>query len=309
MSILEPNFCFDKSDVKPWKAQKAEFIDIAENQERIGRFESLLKEKQPDKKFFCEFKVGSQDVKVKVGVTNTRRSPLGGASRSRITGWSRKSRSRCEAHIRNVPDGSIGSFLTLTYPEKYSNDGRSAKKHLDLMIKQLKRFGIKSGVWFLEFQQRGAPHFHLFLPEYREYLKDDIAAAWFRIVGSKDEKHLRWHKGELSGRHCYEKMRKPHAASYYASKYAVKAEQKDVPEDYLDVGRFWGYWGEMKPSWNYVHGKGGYSHSSAVCLIRNFKQRWGGEVSLVDGAWYSTTLRGAAPDFESLIDDVGWFPF
>jgi hypothetical protein len=36
---------------------------------------------------------------------------------------------------------------------------------------------------------------------------------------------------------------KKHAAGAYAAKYASKHSQKEVPEDFRNVGRFWGSWG------------------------------------------------------------------
>jgi hypothetical protein len=55
------------------------------------------------------------------------------------------------------------SFSTLTYPNSFPSDGRVCKKHLNLLLTHLRADdpGIKY-VWFMEFQARGAPHFHLF---------------------------------------------------------------------------------------------------------------------------------------------------
>jgi hypothetical protein len=40
-------------------------------------------------------------------------------------------------------------------------------------------------------------------------------------------------------------MEKPHAAGAYAAKYLKKQEQKEVPEGFSDVGRFWGLFGGL----------------------------------------------------------------
>jgi len=42
-----------------------------------------------------------------------------------------------------------------------------------------------------------------------------------------------------------EKLRKPEAAGAYAAKYAAKNYQKLVPEEYREVGRFWGKFGTV----------------------------------------------------------------
>lgn len=38
----------------------------------------------------------------------------------------------------------------------------------------------------------------------------------------------------------WQKIRKENGAKFYIVKYASKAEQKEVPEAFTDVGRFWG---------------------------------------------------------------------
>jgi hypothetical protein len=92
----------------------------------------------------------------------------------------------------------------------------------------------------LEFQQRGAPHLHVLddapWPGTKDAIgqwRDDLAQAWFRIVGSGDEKHLK--AGTSS-----EKVRSPRGGSFYAVKYASKMYQKLVPPGYQNCGRFWG---------------------------------------------------------------------
>lgn len=98
---------------------------------------------------------------------------------------------------------------------------------------------MRSIFWFLEFQNRGAPHFHLFISEFIVD-RDSIewcAKTWFRIVGSDDDRHLR------AGTRL-EKLRNGRKGTVsYAAKYAAKAEQKVVPENMLNAGRFWGVCG------------------------------------------------------------------
>jgi hypothetical protein len=135
---------------------------------------------------------------------------------------------------RNIT--GLVAMLTLTYPAEFPCDGRLVKRHLTLMRKWLTYREI-GAFWFLEFQRRGAPHFHLFVTG--EVDKDELSSAWYKIVGSGDEKHLR------AGTNV-ERIRKPHAIAAYAAKYAAKVEQKSVPEGYEEVGRFWGTFGGVK---------------------------------------------------------------
>lgn len=261
-----------------------------------------------DARLVSEIVVGEQDVYI----TNSVRGGIqqkGGGVRGAIKGWSKQSRSRCERHIRNVSDGSIKSFLTLTYPKSFTSDGKRVKRDLTTMIKRLKRMGVNSGIWFLEFQKRGAPHLHCFIGQWPVGGVRAVSVAWHKIVGTDDPKHLDWHLGKLSGRPCLELMKNPHAASYYACKYAVKSEQKDVPELFLNVGRFWGYWGDLKPVFSVYYARGQSAAESAIRMIRWWKHiKFGGTVG-IDLVIYSATLRGCTLDMlSSLMESTGWCP-
>jgi hypothetical protein len=136
--------------------------------------------------------------------------------------------------IRNA-EVSLPVMVTLTYPAEYPTSGRVVKRHLHAFENWCRRRGV-GGVWFLEFQDRGAPHLHLLVTRGLPPL--EVSAAWYRIVASGDERHLR-----VGTR--VEPMHSPFAW-VYAAKYGAKAEQKDVPESFRDVGRFWGAWGEAR---------------------------------------------------------------
>ncbi|PWQ95763.1 rolling circle replication-associated protein [Leucothrix pacifica] len=261
-----------------------------------------------DVRMVSEVIIGEQDVQIKSTLRGGR-PQLGGGIRGAIKEWSKKSRSRCERHIRNVPQGSIVAFLTLTYPKVYTNDGKAVKRDLATMVKRLKRMGVSGGIWFLEFQKRGAPHVHAFLGQWPSGGAGAVARAWYEVVGSGDEKHLDWHLGRLSGRPCLEWMRNQHAASYYACKYAVKSQQKDVPEEYQNVGRFWGCWGGLRPVFRVFYARGGDACRAAVDMVRIWKLcKFGGHVG--SGlSLYSATLRGCTFDeLAQLFDSTGWCP-
>lgn len=163
-----------------------------------------------------------------------------------------------------VPD----VMLTLTSPanweEIYLYDpetgevlegGRLFKQHLDTFRKRLDRFLQKLGVhhwgalWFLEFQERGAPHVHLILfdcklsGDQRRTVRSWLGRAWSSVVGnpSKFEKAKHAKAGTQVAR-----MKKQHFG--YAQKYASKMAQKCVPDGFGGVGRFWGVWNCKKSS-------------------------------------------------------------
>lgn len=66
--------------------------------------------------------------------------------------------------------------------------------------------------------------------------RNAVASAWYRIVGSCDPKHLQ------AGTRI-ELFRKFAARGSDVPLYAAKIEQKTVPAEFQNVGRFWGTWG------------------------------------------------------------------
>jgi hypothetical protein len=92
--------------------------------------------------------------------------------------------------------------------------------------------------WFLEFQKRGAPHFHLLTTDFYSYRRCQM--LWYAIVNSGDSKHLK------AGVRVETLKRGKKGMISYAKKYARKQEQKEVPPDYLNVGRFYGTYGNKK---------------------------------------------------------------
>jgi hypothetical protein len=154
-------------------------------------------------------------------------------------------------------------FLTLTYPEHYERAPEAWKRHLDLFWRRLKhgyvikrkgkpdevhRFPRASCIWRLEFQERGAPHFHLILFDVGWLWYPWLDKAWNDIAGGGDEKHLR------AGTECTWPRKWDDARAYvakYIAKQAKPGEQDGwiVYEDGQCVpnvpkpGRQWGVLG------------------------------------------------------------------
>ena len=168
------------------------------------------------------------------------RGTLGG--RGEITGFSADSARRMRRYLRNSVADYKG-FVTLTYPHAYTSNGVEVKEHLRRFGQEvLRKWKRENGedrrrglFWFLEFQARGAPHFHVFVTDWLS--KDWVSETWYRIVGSDDVRHL--HYGTN-----IQTIRSGRSGTIaYASKYAAKAEQKQVPAGYEKVGRWWGIMG------------------------------------------------------------------
>lgn len=162
--------------------------------------------------------------------------------RKPITEFSPSSARRMRKYLREC-DAEYKHMVTLTYPFCYPSNGIEVKEHLRRFIQELRRYAKRnkqfnkswSVFWFLEFQNRGAPHFHLFTTSRTP--KEFVSKRWYEIVKSEDERHHR------AGTKCETLRAGRNGASSYASKYATKNIQKIVPDGYENVGRFWGIQG------------------------------------------------------------------
>ena len=121
--------------------------------------------------------------------------------------------------------------IGLTYPREFSTNGKEVKGHLHKMRQWFRDRNIES-FWFLEFQERGAPHFHGVIS--KGVGEHELKKEWFKIVGSNDFRHLE-HGAHIS------QIRSVEGFSHYLTSYLTKEDQKFVPYDFRDVGRFWGY--------------------------------------------------------------------
>jgi len=92
--------------------------------------------------------------------------PAGAGLRGRINSFSHKSRRRLMETVASVDRRAVAVplFVTLTYPSSFPTDYTVYKKHLDTFLKRLRRaFPNVWAIWRLEFQKRGAPHFHILI--------------------------------------------------------------------------------------------------------------------------------------------------
>ncbi len=179
--------------------------------------------------------------------------------------WSNKSRSKMLERFSTLDftpfedESNIIAFLTLTYPSDWLNvapTSRSAKRHLLNLRKRFEREFSRPfyALWKMEFQRRGAPHFHLLAPvpkgpEFRLWLSKN----WTEVVNHPDEleraKHLLAGTGVDKAKGIAADS--AHRISYYFSKHSSankgpKEYQNTPPDEWVltgAVGRFWGYWG------------------------------------------------------------------
>lgn len=152
------------------------------------------------------------------------------------------------------------TFITLTYGQSFPNP-KAAKRHLDNFLKRLKRrWSYASGFWRFEFQERGAPHFHLVLFGLPFLPKDTLAEWWGDTVGREY-----WDTSQAEPRAPFTRVEalKSHAhATRYVSKYVAKCDDSGfnflayltdegefihpvTGELCESIGRWWGVWNSL----------------------------------------------------------------
>ena len=159
--------------------------------------------------------------------------------RGKITEWSRKSQMRFKTGLATIQQDKLEYALeiTLTYPKVFPDADEHAtyKRHLDRIKIWLCLRGF-SGAWKLEFQTRGAPHYHMIAIPTKKLdglgdFRREISQRWYDIVGSHDEKHLRAGV-EVSP------IKSSKGMIGYMASYMAKKDQT-LPNNF--TGRYWGY--------------------------------------------------------------------
>lgn len=161
----------------------------------------------------------------------------------KIRSFSRRSRSRLNKKIATIRKSEIPCFVTLTYHEQYPTDFEEFKYHLHKLFANLhNKFPAFGAIWKLEFQKRGAPHYHLLVWGVSvEDLKGYIPVIWNKIAGYESTEHLAWHNGELGhgNKHCVQEINSWNGVTSYAAKYFSKVDET------LRSGRIWGVRGHV----------------------------------------------------------------
>ena len=180
--------------------------------------------------------------------THQKPSPGGGGPRGQVLEFSRASRRRMMQFTNSINFGKAGLpyFVTLTYHEDWPKAPSEWKAQLKALTKRIERvWGSVTLLWRLEFQKRGAPHFHLLLwlhdPQGREWhptqrllqLQNNISWFWNAIVDPHNPAHL------AAGTNV-QGCRNLRHMNAYLSKYMAKPEQ--LVEGQTPPGRFWGKW-------------------------------------------------------------------
>jgi hypothetical protein len=171
-----------------------------------------------------------------------------------ITEFSESSRKKLAFYASNAAI-SWKSMITLTYARNYPACGMVCKRNLNSFLTYARKLlpGVRY-LWFLEFQKRGAPHFHILLSEnYDKEISVNLAESWINLSTREDDKEdarymkfIIWFNSDkrkvpgCDGCQFWQSAKSSGGLSHYAVKYATKLDQKTVGKNYVSVGRFWG---------------------------------------------------------------------
>lgn len=178
-----------------------------------------------------------------------------------IAEWSRRSRARMVRALAEIDfdtwEGDTFAMVTLTLPgewQRVAPNGRAMKDALErFRVRWIRATGRKWQVaWKMEFQRRGAPHFHLLMKppalvagERFESWLSRVWAECVRAEGSERERH------EAAGTNVdygYRTTDPKRVAVYFLKHSSKTADSKEyqhiVPEAWRSPGngpgRFWG---------------------------------------------------------------------
>lgn len=184
----------------------------------------------------CEIHLEAQGSLVALAVNHHPHGFVGGGRRGRVVGFSKASRRRLLRKLSRLDD-TRPKFITLTYPSEYP-DAQTAKRHLRAFLQRVRRrVPEASAVWRLEFQDRGAPHFHLLCYNWPYISFETVKSWWSEIIGVIDSQPLFVR---------VEQVRSKRGTMYYASKYMSKPTARPAAgaffnyDAYLYAGRVWG---------------------------------------------------------------------
>ncbi len=188
-----------------------------------------------------KIEAGGHLVKVKVEWGGGHQN--GGGKRGNVQEFSKQSRKRLlelAASLDPSPkQKSSGVYLTLTTLEILP--AYLAKIYLFTFLKRmLRRFPTACGYWRLDYQERGAPHFHLIIFNVPFWDKRDVQDSWGEIVG-EDRPFTR-----------IELIRTWRGVMSYTAKYCARVGNSGfnnvtyLTEGEVGPGRFWGVFNRAK---------------------------------------------------------------
>jgi len=199
---------------------------------------------------YPELRISSSGCRVKQRISSNCKF-RGGGERGVVMGLSASSRSRFVEKLSEIDFSSITSskhcylktafFYTLTYSDKWSKNPLDWKKDLVSFFKRVQYVFPSVGfVWRLEFQKRGAPHFHVVahLGGAKcsvSFMRQFIKKSWAGVISKNESK-----ADDVRGLYGVGL-----AVAVYVSKYCGKNDSQNLR---VPSGRCWGFWGRKFPA-------------------------------------------------------------
>jgi hypothetical protein len=163
-------------------------------------------------------------------------------NRSNIYSFSENSKRNLKHKIANSEVDFTSQFC-LTFHQEWPMDGKELKRLLNSWLTICRKYVLNlKYIWILEFQRRSAPHFHVFMNQgVSDSLRYFLSLSWCRLTnkGLSDpdiEKTTQFRFHDHSSNFITWDM----GSGSYLCKYLDKEQQKNVPEQFENVGRFWG---------------------------------------------------------------------
>lgn len=125
-------------------------------------------------------------------------------------------------------------FITLTYPGDFEDSPTRWKKDLDTFCQSLTTcFPDAFLLWRMEYQSRGAPHFHLMVYNVQWLVLEDWRAEWQGIVGN-------WPAGATTQGFDIRRCKHWGQSEKYLAKYLAKKGEGPTLANRRPAGRHWG---------------------------------------------------------------------
>lgn len=153
--------------------------------------------------------------------------------RGTVKGFSKKSAARMLDLVWKLDKKQLPVMITPTYPKAWEKfTPKKVKANLDEFFRRLeKRYPRMAAIWKLEFQERGAPHFHILVWGCKPW-HQWVAVTWWKICGKVSKDHRR------AGTRV-EVLRSYRGTLAYCGK-SYMAKGTVPPQDGQNWGRLWG---------------------------------------------------------------------
>lgn len=231
--------------------------------------------------------------------------PQGGkGTRGKVTSFSKKSRKRLLEVFHRFEEVEKIIFITLTYGQSWPGTREIREAHRRAFAERLRRrFPDASGVWRLEYQKRGAPHFHFIMFNMPFLPKEELKQMWGEVIGAEywdksnpQEPQAPFTRIEtiLSHRHMINYVSKyvaklPDAASVKLPDAAAGGDGFNIDPYQHAIenheGRWWGYHNEKSLPWAEITSIAFYGsfHKAAANYKRAARKSWKGIRKNQDG--------------------------